>query len=56
MEWDALTPPARRELNAAVFDAIGLTVDEREAVYAGVTKLMENRRPRIRASKEAERC
>ena len=43
--WDVLTPsPARQEIDGAVFDALSLTTSERDAVYEGVTKLVENRK------------
>ncbi len=49
-DWDVLTPSAeRRQIDAAVFDALGLTAGERDAVYAGVTELVENRRRRARS-------
>ncbi len=49
-DWDVLAPSAaRRQIDAAVFDALGLTAGEREAVYAGVTELVENRRRRARS-------
>ena len=49
-DWDVLTPSAaRRHIDEAVYDALGLTVGEREAVYAGVRELVENRRRRARS-------
>ena len=46
-DWDVLTPSAaRRHLDAAVFEVLGLTADERAAVYAGVRELVGNRRSR----------
>ena len=43
-EWDVLTPSAeRRQIDAGVFDALGLTAGERDAVYEGVTELVGNR-------------
>ena len=46
-DWDVLTPSAaRRHLDAAVYEALGLTADERAAVYAGVRELVGNRRSR----------
>ncbi len=49
-DWDVLAPSAaRRQLDAAVFDALGLTAGEREAVYAGVNELVNNRRRRARS-------
>lgn len=42
--WDVLTPsPERRKIDAAVFDTLGLTTGEREAVYEGVHELVQNR-------------
>ena len=50
-DWDVLTPsPERRQIDDAVFDALGLTTGERQAVYAGVTKLVTNRKRRARNS------
>ena len=49
-DWDVLTPsPERRHIDDAVFDVLGLTDDEREEVYAGVTELVENRKQRARS-------
>ena len=49
-DWDVLTPSAaRRHIDDAVFDALDLTADERQAVYAGVTELVQNRRQRARS-------
>ena len=46
-DWDVLTPSAaRRHIDDAVYDALGLTAGEREAVYAGVNELVGNRRRR----------
>ena len=46
-DWDVLTPSAaRRRIDDAVFDALGLTAGERNAVYEGVTELVQNRRRR----------
>lgn len=36
----------RRQIDDAVFDALALTAGEREAVYAGVTELVNNRKHR----------
>ncbi len=48
--WDVLTPSSERRLiDDAVFDWLGLTQGEREAVYAGVTELVENRRRRAQS-------
>lgn len=48
--WDVLTPSAeRRQLDAAVFDALELTQGEREAVYEGVSELVGNRIRRARS-------
>ena len=52
-DWDVLTPSAaRRHIDAAVFDALGLTADERDAVYAGVAELVSNRKRRARSVRE----
>ena len=49
-DWDVLTPSAaRRHIDDAVYDALGLTAGERDAVYAGVCELVENRRRRARS-------
>ena len=46
-DWDVLTPSAaRRHIDDAVYDALGLTPDERAAVHAGVTELVANRKRR----------
>ena len=43
-DWDVLTPSsARRHIDDAVFEALGLTAGERAAVYEGVTELVVNR-------------
>ena len=48
-DWDVLTPsPERRQIDDAVFDALALTAGEREAVYAGVAELVNNRKQRAR--------
>ena len=50
-DWDVLTPSAaRRKIDAAVFDALGLTAGERAAVYAGVTELVGNRKAKAKSS------
>ena len=42
--WDVLNPsPARMELDAVVFDALGLTQGERDAVYEAVIALVTQR-------------
>ena len=52
-DWDVLNPSAaRRHIDDGVFEALGLTAGEREAVYAGVTELVENRRRRARSLRE----
>ena len=44
-EWDVMRPSdARRRLDTLVYDALGLTAGEREAVYEGVRELVENRK------------
>ena len=49
-EWDVLTPSLERRLiDDAVFDVLGLTQGERDAVYEGVTELVENRRRRAQS-------
>ncbi len=46
-DWDVLNPSAaRRHIDDAVFDVLGLTQGEREAVYAGVAELVGNRKRR----------
>ena len=46
-DWDVLTPSLKRRLiDDAVFDLLDLTQGERDAVYEGVTELVENRRRR----------
>ena len=47
---DVVTPSAaRRHIDAAVLDALGLTEGEREAVYEGVAELVGNRKRRARS-------
>ena len=43
--------PARRQIDDAVFDALSLTKGERDAVYEGVTELVENRLRRARSTR-----
>ena len=44
IDWGVLTPsPQRRQIDDAVFDALGLTVCERDEVYEGVNELVNNR-------------
>ena len=51
-DWDVLNPsPARRKIDDAVFDALSLTQGERDAVYEGVTELVENRLRRARSTR-----
>ena len=51
-EWNVLNPsPARRQIDDAVFDALSLTKGERDAVYEGVTELVENRLRRARSTR-----
>ena len=46
-DWDMLTPSAaRRHIDAAVYEALGLTPAARAAVQAGVTDLVINRKRR----------
>ena len=48
--WDVLQPSAeRQELDTAIYDALGLTPGEREAVQAGVAELVNNRKRRARS-------
>lgn len=48
-DWDVLEPSAaRRHIDRAVFDALGLTAGERDAVYAGVKELVHKRLKRTR--------
>ena len=50
-DWDVLTPSAaRRHIDDAVYDALGLPPDERAAVHAGLRELLENRRRRARST------
>lgn len=50
-EWDVLDPSDERQyIDQAVFDALDLTTGEREAVYAGVTELVDNRLRRARST------
>ncbi len=50
INWDVLAPSSERKLiDDAVFDVLGLTQGERDAVYEGVTELVENRRRRARS-------
>ena len=52
-DWDVLTTSvARRHIDDAVFDALGLTSGERDTVYEGVTELVQNRRRRARSVRE----
>ena len=45
--WDVMEPsPERRQIDEAVFEALGLTAGEREAVYEGVYELVGNRKRR----------
>ena len=49
-DWDILSPSAERRLiDDAVFGILGLTQGERDAVYEGVSELVENRRRRARS-------
>ena len=43
-DWDVLTPSKERlHIDNTVFDVLQLTQDERDAVYAGVNELIQNR-------------
>ena len=49
-EWSVLSPSLERRLiDDAVFDVLRLTQGERDAVYEGVTELVENRRSRAKS-------
>ena len=49
-DWEVLSPsPGRRLIDDAVLDIFGLTQGERDAVYEGVTELVENRRSRAKS-------
>ena len=49
--WDVLQPSKeRQELDTAIYDALGLTPNERQAVQAGVTELVNNRKRRARSA------
>ena len=44
-DWDVLAPSAaRRHIDEAVYDALGLTAGERDAVHEGVVELVGNRK------------
>ena len=48
---DVLQPSAeRQELDTAIYDALGLPPGERQAVQAGVTELVNNRKRRARSA------
>ena len=48
-DWDVLNPsPERLQIDGAVFEALGLTTGERDAVYEGVAELVSNRSQRAR--------
>ena len=49
-DWDVLNPSSeRREIDASVSDALGLTQGERDAVYEGVSEIIGDRSRRIRS-------
>lgn len=49
-DWDVLTPsPGRRLIDDAVFEVLGLTQGERDAVYGAVSELIKNRRRRAQS-------
>ena len=51
-DWDVMAPSEeRKKLDGAVFDALGLTEDERDAVYEGVEELVGNRKRRAESLK-----
>ena len=48
--WDVLTPSAeRRKIDDEVFEALGLSTGEQEAVYEGVTELVRNRKTKAKS-------
>ena len=50
-EWDVLNPSAeRRQIDESVFDALGLTKGERDAVYESVSELVTNRKRRAQSA------
>ena len=53
MLWKCLIHfrPDRRELDAIIFDALGLTQGERDGVYAAVVNLVEARLRKARSLK-----
>ena len=52
-DWDVLSPSAGRwQIDGMVFDALGLTAEERLAVYEGVTELVGNRKRRAGSTSE----
>ncbi len=54
--WDVMDPSDERQhIDQAVFDALDLITSEREAVYAGVTELVDNRRQRARSTADRNR-
>ena len=49
-DWDVLNPSAaRRHVDGLVYDALGLTAGEQDAVHAGVAELVGNRKRRARS-------
>ena len=49
-DWDVLNPsPERWQLDGMVFDALGLTAGERNAVHEGVFELVSNRQKRAKS-------
>ena len=49
-DWDVLNPsPERWQIDGLVFDALGLTPAEREAVHEGVTEMVANRLNRAKS-------
>lgn len=52
---DVLQPSAERQkLDTAIYDALGLTAGEREAVQADVTELVNSRKPRARSRRRQD--
>ena len=46
-EWDVLNPSVqRRHIDEAIYDVLGLTVGERDAVFEGLLELVSNRQRR----------
>ena len=53
-QWDVMKPSAeRQEIDGLVFDALGLTVGEREAVHEGVQNMVQSRAEKARSNVKA---